>query len=84
VCHGIESTNAVMSLISAPTGTNQTINRVVEIGNNTLAFFDTAPVAKQVGASAAGIASITDAAAKAAITALQNALAAYALVTAPA
>ena len=47
-------------------------------------FFSSAPVVKQAGASAAGIAAVTDANAKAALTALQAALAAYGLVTSPA
>jgi hypothetical protein len=51
---------------------------------NSVGFFNVGPVTRQVGASAAGIAAIADASAKAAITALQNALAAYGLVTAPA
>ena len=49
-----------------------------------IGFLGGAAVVKQVGASAAGIAAITDANAKAAITALQAALAAYNLVTSPA
>lgn len=46
--------------------------------------FGAATVGQQTGASAAGIASITDSAAKAAITALQNALHNLGFVTAPA
>jgi hypothetical protein len=53
VCHGIESTNAEMSLISAPSGTNQTISRVVKVGNNTLSFFGGSVAAKQTLAAAA-------------------------------
>lgn len=51
---------------------------------NSLSFFNGAQVAKQTGASAAGIAAIVDVNVKAAITALQTALANYSLVTSPA
>lgn len=47
-------------------------------------FFGTTPVAQQPGASAAGIAAVTDSAAKVALTALQAALHALGLITAPA
>src|SRR5207245_4787143 len=47
-------------------------------------LFNTSPIVKQAGASAAGIAAVIDANAKAALTALQAALAAYGLVTSPA
>lgn len=53
VCHGIACDQSVMSLISAPSGTNQTINRVVRVGNNQLSFFDATPVSKQSVAAAA-------------------------------
>lgn len=46
--HGIESTDTVMSLISAPSGSNQTISRVVSVGNNTFGMFGAAPVAKAI------------------------------------
>lgn len=72
-CHGIESTNTVLSLISAPSGTNQTINRVLQIGNNTLGWFDTAPTAKAtITGSRGGVAALasllTELAAKGLIT----------------
>lgn len=54
------------------------------LGSGTVGFLGTAPVAQQIGASAAAIAAITDANAKAAISALQTALAAFGLVTSPA
>lgn len=47
-------------------------------------FLGATPVVRQAGASATGIAAVLDANAKAALTALQAALAAYGLVTSPA
>lgn len=52
--------------------------------NPRLGLLGAAAVARQTGASAAGIAAVSDANAKAALTALQSALAAYGLVTSPA
>lgn len=57
---------------------------IFAVGQNKIGAFGTAPVAQQAGASAAGIAAVIDANAKAALTALQAALAAYGLVTSPA
>ena len=59
--------------------------KIASAPGNTLASFFGAPVVgQQVGASAAGIASIADANAKAAVGALQAALAALGIVTSPA
>lgn len=53
-------------------------------GNPQVGFLGATAVSRQVGASAAGIAAITDANAKAAVSALQTALANLGLVTSPA
>lgn len=65
-----------------------TAREFLQGGNNgtaaTIGFLGTVPVVRQAGASAAGIAAITDANAKAAVSALQSALAALGLITSPA
>lgn len=67
--------------IAGGTGTG---TRVGGSASQKFGFFNATPVAQQTGASAAGIAAITDANAKAAVSALQTALANLGFVTAPA
>jgi hypothetical protein len=59
-------------------------NIAISVGTGNHGFFGATPVAQQTGASAAGIAAITDANAKAAVQALQTALANLGFVTSPA
>ncbi len=74
--------------VSPAGGAGSTLNTKVKMlqlaGDNKIGFFAAAPVVKQTGASAAGIAAILDANAKAAVGALQTALANLGLVTSPA
>ncbi len=69
-------------------GAGSTLNALTTIarftGDNKIGLFGAAPVVQQVGASAAGLAAIVDPNAKAALTALQTALANLGLVTSPA
>lgn len=75
-------TTATALLIDNQTGAGTNI--AMKIGTGNLGFNGSTPVAKQTGASAAGIAAIVDANARAAIGALQTALANYGFVTSPA
>jgi hypothetical protein len=79
---GAGVTTAVGLLIDAQSGAGTNIALQVGAGNE--GFFGATPVAQQTGASAAGIAAITDANAKAAVQALQTALANLGFVTSPA
>lgn len=86
------NTNSVGALTLAGDLTLSTHNLVTDAVTGTqigtaatqkLAFFGAAPVVQQTGASAAGIAAVADPPARAALAAIQNALAALGLVTAP-
>jgi hypothetical protein len=79
---GAGVTTAIGLLIDAQSGAGTNIALQVGAGNE--GFFGATPVAQQTGASAAGIAAITDANAKAAVQALQTALANLGFVTSPA
>jgi hypothetical protein len=85
---GIKANQLGSDLISAASGTNTTIvsclNWASAAGAAKIGFLGTSAVVKQTGASAAGIAAVSDTNAKAALTAIQAALAAYGLVTSPA
>lgn len=68
----------------AGSGLNPFVTIAQFTGDSKIGIFNATPVVKQAGASAAALAAILDANAKSAISALQNALAAYGWVTAPA
>ena len=75
---------ARVKLVSFDTAAREILRGEASGAAPMIGFLGGAAVVRQAGASAAGIAAITDANAKAAITALQAALAAYGLVTSPA
>lgn len=72
----------VVAIFSVQTDGGST--SVFDVGPDTIGAFGATPVTKRTGASAAGIAAVTDANAKAALTAIQAALNTLGFITAPA
>jgi hypothetical protein len=79
---GAGVTTAIGLRVLSQTGAGTNI--AMQIGAGNIGFHNVTPKAQQTGASAVGIAAIIDINAKAAVSALQTALANYGLVTSPA
>ena len=81
--HGATKGRMIANAVDS-NATRECIRWEADGANPRIGFLGAAAVVQQAGASAAGIGSVIDANAKAALTALQAALAAYGLVTSPA